>query len=143
HAKEIMQVAAAQAGIPISDGSTNILPVGDTEAIHAAWRLHARLVWRSLVRGIYQGWDLDPSQLPSRYAAVYAFFAADLPESLRRLWAYTTNDDAGYLDEPATAAALAGYVLRALDCGAVSDADVAYQCGLDRAHLESLAHRTA
>lgn len=141
HAKEIMQVAAAQAGIPISDGSTNILPVGNTESIHAAWRLHAWLIRRSLVRGIYQGWDLDPSQLPSRYAATYAFFAADLPESLRRLRAYEGNDDVGYLDEPATAAALADYVLRALDCAAVSDEEVAYECGLDRTRLESLAHR--
>ena len=141
HAKEIMQVAAAQAGIPISDGSTNILPVGDTESIHAAWRLHARLIRRSLVRGMYQGWDLDPSQLPSRYAATYAFFAADLPESLRRLRAYEGNDDVGYLDEPATAAALAGYVLRALDCGAVTGDDVVHECGLDRTRLESLAHR--
>ncbi|UYM05542.1 DUF6986 family protein [Solicola gregarius] len=140
-AKDVMQVAAAETGVVVSDGSTNILPVGDTEAIHAAWRLHARLVRRSLERGIYQGWDLDPSQLPSRYAAVYAFFAADLPESLRRLRAYAGAGDAGYLDEPATAAALAGYVLRALDCGATSADDVRHGSGMERARLESLARR--
>ena len=37
-------------------------------------QLHARLVRRSLERGFYQGWDLHPAQLPTRYAATYAFF---------------------------------------------------------------------
>ncbi|UPK73489.1 HpcH/HpaI aldolase/citrate lyase family protein [Nocardioidaceae bacterium SCSIO 66511] len=141
HAKAVMQVAAAQTGVAISDGSTNILPVGDTDAIRAAWRLHSRLVRRSLSRGIYQGWDLDPSQLPSRYAAVYAYFAADLPGALHRLRAYAGDDSSAYLDEPATAAALAGYVLRALDCGATSAEDVRRRCALDREQLEALARR--
>ena len=51
HAKAVMQVAAAGTGVRLSDGSTNVLPVGDTAAVHAAWRLHARLVRRSLERG--------------------------------------------------------------------------------------------
>src|SRR3954452_7564450 len=62
HAKAVMQVAAAGTGVRLSDGSTNILPVGDRTAVHAAWRLHARLVRRSLERGFYQGWDLHPAQ---------------------------------------------------------------------------------
>ena len=74
HAKAVMQVAAAGTGVRLSDGSTNVLPVGDTAAVHAAWALHARLVRRSLERGFYQGWDLHPAQLPTRYAATYAFF---------------------------------------------------------------------
>src|SRR5690606_32006080 len=48
-AKEIMQLAVAGTGIRLSDGSTNILPVGEREA--EAWALHARLVRRSLERG--------------------------------------------------------------------------------------------
>ena len=39
-------------------------------AVHAAWRLHADDVRHSLVNGFYQGWDLHPAQLPSRYGAV-------------------------------------------------------------------------
>ena len=36
-----------------------------------AWRLHADDVRQSLVNGFYQGWDLHPAQLPTRYGAVY------------------------------------------------------------------------
>lgn len=141
HAKAVMQVAAASVGIAVSDGSTNVLPTGDAGSVRAAWTLHAGLVRRSLERGFYQGWDLHPGQLVSRYAATYAFFADDLPGSLRRLRAYDSGDDAGYLDEPATAAALAGYVLRALDCGATTVEEVRAVSGLDRGQLDSLARR--
>ena len=63
HAKVVMQAAAAGTGVRLSDGSTNVLPVGDADAVHAAWRHHLRLVRRSLERGIYQGWDMHPAQL--------------------------------------------------------------------------------
>ena len=33
HAKAVMQVAAAATGVRLSDGSTNVLPVGDTQAV--------------------------------------------------------------------------------------------------------------
>ena len=46
HAKSVMQVAVAGTGVHVADGSTNVLPVGDTAAVHAAWQLHARLVRR-------------------------------------------------------------------------------------------------
>ena len=67
HAKAVMQVAAAGTGVFVSDGSTNVLPVGDRDAVRAAWRLHVRLVRRSLERGIYQGWDMHPGP-PARAA---------------------------------------------------------------------------
>src|SRR5260370_37205838 len=41
YAKAVMQVAAAGTGVRLSDGSTNVLPVGDTASVHAAWQLHA------------------------------------------------------------------------------------------------------
>jgi citrate lyase beta subunit len=69
HAKAVMQVAAAGTGVRLSDGSTNVLPVGATQDVRAAWDLHARLVRRSLERGFYQGWDLHPAQLPTRFGA--------------------------------------------------------------------------
>ncbi|MBK7978345.1 MAG: hypothetical protein IPK07_35580 [Deltaproteobacteria bacterium] len=37
-------------------------------------KLHYDNVRRSLSHGYYQGWDLNPAQLPIRYAAVYQFF---------------------------------------------------------------------
>src|SRR5215204_6327978 len=74
HAKAVMQVAAAGTGVRLSDGSSNVLPVGDSAQVHAAWAVHGRLVRRSLDRGFYQGWDLHPGQLPTRFAATYGFF---------------------------------------------------------------------
>jgi len=141
HAKAVMQVAAAGTGVAVSDGSTNVLPVGDREAVRAAWRLHVRLVRRSLAQGIYQGWDLHPAQLPSRYVATYAFFREGLPQAADRLRAYVHGGDSGYLDEPATAAALAGFVLRGLECGAVDTAEVDKLIGIDLEGLARLARR--
>ena len=61
YAKAVMQVAAAGTGVFVSDGSTNVLPIGDDAAVRRGWSLHARLVRRSLERGYYQGWDLHPA----------------------------------------------------------------------------------
>ena len=112
YAKAVMQVAAAGTGVFVSDGSTNVLPVGDDDAVRRGWSLHARLVRRSLERGYYQGWDLHPAQLPTRYAATYAFYRDGLPARRTRLKAYLGQQDSQFLDEPATAVALAGFVLR-------------------------------
>lgn len=138
HAKAVMQLAAADTGVRLSDGSTNILPVGDAEAVDAAWALHGRLVTRSLHRGYYQGWDLHAAQLPSRFAATYAYFRASAPEAVTRLRAYLDRQEGGVLDEPATARALAGFVLRGVDCGALAATDLH---GLDRAQLTQLSRR--
>lgn len=141
HAKDVMQLSAAGTGVFVSDGSTNVLPVGDRAAVHAAWRLHSRLVRRSLERGIYQGWDMHPAQLPTRYAATFAFYQEGLDSAGARLRAYTGQGESGYLDEPATAAALAGYVLRAVECGAATQPEIDKLTGLDAAHLTTLAKR--
>ena len=143
HAKAVMQVAAAGTGVHVSDGSTNVLPVGERAAVQAAWRLHARLVRRSLERGIYQGWDMHPAQLPTRYTAVYLFYRNGLPSAINRLRAYVQRTDSGYMDEPATAVALAGFIVRAIECGAIEQADITAQTGLDRSQLDVLARRKA
>ena len=122
HAKAVMQAAAAQTGVRLSDGSTNILPVGSTDEVRSAWELHHRLVRRSLERGFYQGWDLHPAQLPTRYAATYGFFTDGRDAAVTRLRRYLDRQAGGIADEPATARALAGYLLRGLDCGALDDA---------------------
>ena len=134
-----MQLAAADTGVRVSDGSTNVLPLGSRAQVHAAWALHARLVRRSLERGFYQGWDLHPAQLVTRYLATYAFFRAGLPAAAERLRAYVEHGDSGILDEPATARALAWFVVRGLDCGALDQAEVSDATGLDRAALAAYA----
>lgn len=146
HAKAVMQLAAAGTGVRVSDGSTNVLPVGDPVEVRAALALHARLVSRAQARALRQGWDLHPGQLVTRYAATFLALRAELDAGAARLRAYVArrdDDDApGVLDEPATAQALAAAVLRGVDCGAV-DADEAMAatgCDLDR--LLALARRT-
>jgi hypothetical protein len=144
HAKQVMQVAAAGTGIPVADGSTNLLPVGDQDAVRAGWALHARLVRRSLERGFYTGWDLHPAQLPSRYAATFAFYRDGLAASVARLQNYLSRSASGFMDEPATAQALAGYLCRGLDCGAFDETAItelvpAGGQTLDRAALDRLA----
>ncbi|WP_147917779.1 DUF6986 family protein [Ruania zhangjianzhongii] len=126
-AKQVMQVSAAGTGVRLSDGSTNVLPVGEQDEVDAAWALHGRLVMRSLRRGFYQGWDMHPAQLPSRYAATYAFFRGGLADVLLRLENYLNNTGGAVLDEPATAKAMAGFLLRGLDCGAVRGSEVPFE----------------
>jgi citrate lyase beta subunit len=140
-AKLAMQVAVAGTGARAVDGSTNVLPVGSTQQVHAAWRVHAGLVRRALERGLYQGWDLHPAQLVTRYTATYAFFRAALPAAAARLGAYLERVDAGVLDEPATARALAGVLVRGADCGAVDEADIRAAGGPPSLELVKLAGR--
>ncbi|MEU6813900.1 aldolase [Streptomyces sp. NPDC046860] len=139
HAKAVMQVAAAGTGVRVSDGSTNVLPVGPTAQVHDAWRLHHRLTRRALARAYHQGWDMHPGHLPTRYAAVFAFYREGFAQAAARLAAYTARAQGDILDEPATARALSGYLLRGLDCGALDGAEVTAASRLTRAGLEDLA----
>jgi len=139
HAKAIMQVAAAGTGVRVSDGSTNVLPVGPREKVHDAWRLHYGLTRRALARAYYQGWDMHPGHLPTRYAAVFAFYREGFEQAAARLARYAGRVGGDVMDEPATAKALSGYLLRGLDCGALDDAEVAKATGLSRADLEGFA----
>jgi HpcH/HpaI aldolase/citrate lyase family len=139
HAKDVMQVAVAGTGVHLSDGSTNILPVGTDEQIHAAWRLHHRLVRRSLERALYQGWDLHPAQLPTRFVANIAFYREGFGRAAGRLRAYLTKSGGSVLDEPATARALARYLYRGYVCGAVTEAELTTAVGLDGFRLELLS----
>lgn len=137
-AKGIMQLAVAGTGIRLSDGSTNILPIGDRA--DEAWALHARLVRRSLERGYYQGWDLHAHQLPTRFLANYAFYREGYPEASVRLRDYLQRTPGAVLDEPATARALADVVLRGVECGAIGEPEVVADIGIDRRALTRLAH---
>jgi citrate lyase beta subunit len=140
YAKAVMQVAAAGTGVQVSDGSTSVLPVGTPDEIIAAWRLHFRLVRRSLERGFYQGWDLHPAQLVTRFAATYAFYREGLPAAAARL-----RDAAGRSataqEEPATIRALADFLCRALDCDALSETELTELTNLTAAQLRSARRR--
>jgi citrate lyase beta subunit len=123
-ARHVMQVSAAGTGVWCSDGSTNILPVGDPDTVRAGWRVHAELVRRSLDHGFYQGWDLHPNQLVSRYATVYRFYRDGAPSAVARLTDYLEHRAGTVADEPATARMLAAFLLRALRCDAIDETEL-------------------
>jgi citrate lyase beta subunit len=112
-AKDLMQLSAAATGVAVSDGSSNVLPVGDHAQVHAAWALHGRLVERATARGLWQGWDLHPGQLVSRWATVSAFLRERLPEAQARL----AGRVPGVADEPATMRMLQALQVRASALG--------------------------
>ena len=140
-AKHVMQVSLAGTGVTLADGATNVMPIApnrprgsqpltagqeaeNREAIHRVWRLHYEHVRYSLRQGFYQGWDLHPGQLPTRYAAVYAFFLEGLETSSARLGNFIERAAQATLqgevfDDAATGQGLLNYFLRALNCGAI------------------------
>jgi citrate lyase beta subunit len=139
-ARHVMQVSAAGTGVWCADGSTNVLPVGDPETVRHGWQTHARLVRRSLDHGFYQGWDLHPHQLVTRYAAVYGFYREGIPHAAGRLAAYVSETpDGPVADEPASARVLARFLVRALDCGAYDPEELTSATGLTEQHLRDLA----
>jgi citrate lyase beta subunit len=142
-AKRVMQVALSGTEVWMSDGATNIMPVGkDRSVIHAAWKMHADHVRHSLVGGFYQGWDLHPAQLPTRYAAVYAFFLEGLAAASERLKNFVQKAAQATLagdvfDDAATGQGLLNYFLRAMNCGAITEAEAVEMSGLSVAELEN------
>ncbi|MFQ5680128.1 MAG: phosphoenolpyruvate kinase [Gemmatimonadota bacterium] len=143
-ARRIMQVALAGTGVWLSDGATNVLPVPvhrapkegppltaeqeaeNRESVHRAWRLHCSDVRHSLESGLYQGWDLHPAQLATRYAAVYAFFLEGLEAASDRLRSFverlaqaTLHGDV--MEDAATGQGLLNFFLRGLSCGAIRE----------------------
>ncbi|MBD8042845.1 aldolase [Arthrobacter sp. Sa2BUA2] len=143
YAKAVMLVAVAGTGVRLSDGSTNILPIGEPENVNRAWALHARLVARSLAAGYYQGWDLHPAQLPTRFLATYDFYRSGFGAAALRLRNYVHKLESTILDEPATARALARFIHRGLTCGALTASEVADAAGVSPDELARLAHPQA
>jgi len=140
-ARHSMQVAYAGTGLWLSDGATNVMPIGDRATVHRAWRLHVDHIRHSLVNGFYQGWDLNPSQLPTRYAAVYSFFLESLGPATDRLRNFMQRAGQATLvgdvfDDAATGQGLLNYFLRALNCGAITEQE-ALATGLTLEELRS------
>jgi hypothetical protein len=125
-ARTAMVVALAGTGVHISDGATNILPVGDRDAVHGAWRMAFEDTAHSLRSGIYEGWDLHPAQLVVRYAAVYSFFLEGLAAASGRLKTFVEKAALASLfgdvfDDAATGQGLLNFFLRGLACGAITE----------------------
>jgi citrate lyase beta subunit len=142
-ARSVMQVALAGTDVWLSDGATNVLPVGnDRAAIHRAWRHHYDDIRHSLTNAFYQGWDLHPAQLVTRYAAVYAFFLQSLDAASERLRNFIGKAAQATLvgevfDDAATGQGLLNFFLRALNCGAVREEEIGELTGLTLDELRS------
>jgi citrate lyase beta subunit len=153
-ARALMTFALAGTGVFLSDGATNVMPVGlhrgdalgatelaeNRASVHAAWQLSFRAIRHALASGIYQGWDLHPAQLPVRYAASYAFFLEGFSAAAERLRNFVATSAQATLvgdvfDDAATGQGLLNYFLRALNSGAIGLGDLA-QTGLLPAEVE-------
>jgi hypothetical protein len=149
-AKGMMMLAYAGTGIFLSDGATNVMPVGphrgdaltaeqeqqNLAVVHAAWRLSHSHIRHSLEGGFYQGWDLHPGQLPVRYATCFGFFLEGFAQAAERLRNFVEKAGQATLvgdvfDDAATGQGLLNYFLRALNSGAI-DLDDVEQTGLTR-----------
>nr|WP_055503638.1 hypothetical protein [Nonomuraea pusilla] len=116
HARHVMRTAFAGTGVELSDGSLAASPASDATAdVHALWRRHAGLVGHSLAHGFGQGWDMHPSHLVSRFAAVYAFHLERYATYRERVdaWRERRAGGGGVMDEPATVRTLAAALRRA------------------------------
>jgi hypothetical protein len=158
-ARHVMQVSLSGTGVWLSDGATNVLPVpvhraaagavlsreqqaDNRAAVHRAWRRHHDDIRHSLVNGYYQGWDLHPAQLVTRYAAVYGFFLESLEPATERLRNFIAKSAKSTLvgevfDDAATGQGLLNFFLKALNCGAVGETDIESLTGLTLDELRS------
>ena len=155
-ARSMMQASLAGTGLWLSDGATNIMPVAphrgselspqqeleNRTVVHRAWKLHHDHVRHSLDNAFYQGWDLHPAQLPTRYATVYSFFLEGLNAASERLRNFISKAAQATLvgdvfDDAATGQGLLNYFLRAINCGAIPEADAPELTGLSLEELRS------
>jgi citrate lyase beta subunit len=154
-AHHMTKVALAGTGIFLSDGATNVMPIGphrgeqltfeqmaeNRESVHHAWRTGFHHTMHSLINGFYQGWDLNPAQLPMRYAATYNFFLNSYEDAVFRLKTFVERAAVSTLtkdifDDAATGQGLLNFFLKAMNCGAISE-DEATATGLSIDEIRS------
>ena len=109
--------------------------------MHRAWKTHYDDVRTSLRQAYYQGWDLHPAQLPTRYAAVFAFFLEARDEASLRLKTFVAKAAQATLvgnvfDDAATGQGLLNFFLRGSSCGALTT-DEAARTGLTVDEIQS------
>lgn len=168
-ARQVMRAALAGTDVALSDGAVTLLPAGPhrerdgaplTErqreanrvAVHEGWRAHFDEVRRALREGFDQGWDLHPSQLVTRHAAVVSFYLEAREEAASRLAAFVeraarASRHGSLVEDVATGQGLLNFFLRGLACGALTEAEV-LAAGLTLEELrgrsfESIAARRA
>lgn len=156
-AHHMTKVALGGTGIFLSDGATNVMPVaphrGDKltakqlkenrQSVHNAWRIGYNHSMHSLINGFYQGWDLNPAQLPMRYAATYNFFLSSMEDATHRLKTFVDRSAISTLtgdifDDAATGQGLLNFFLKAMNCGAITEEEAtATGLTIDEIHTRS------
>src|SRR4029450_9003528 len=126
----------AKEGAPLTDAQRT----ENVRAVHRAWHLHFSDVRSSLRQAYYQGWDLNPAQLPTRYAAVFSFFMESRTEAGARLRAFVDKAAQATLlgdvfDDAATGQGLLNFFLRGLNSGALTMAEAPEMSGLSAEEL--------
>ena len=157
-ARHTMQVSLSGTGITLCDGATTIMPIAphkapkdgqltneqvaeNIRAVHGGWQMHFSNVRHSLAHAYYQSWDLNPGQLPIRYAAVYSFFLEGLEDASLRLQAFLGKAAQATLvgntfDDAATGQGLLNFFLRGIACGAITEEE-ALSTGITMDELRS------
>ena len=155
-ARSMMQVSFGGTGVWLSDGATNIMPIAphrgenltaeqiaeNNAVVHRAWKLHYDHCRHSLSNAFYQGWDLHPAQLATRYAAVFTFFLEGLDAASERLSNFVEKAAQATLvgdvfDDAATGQGLLNYFLRAINCGAITEDEALTRTSLTLEELRS------
>jgi citrate lyase beta subunit len=152
-AKHFMQIAFAGTDVWLSDGSTTVMPVPvhreakdgpkltdkqkseNAASVHHAWKLHFDDIRHSLAGGFYQGWDLHPAQLVTRYTALYSFFLEGIDAAGVRLSNFVQKAAQATLvgdvfDDAATGQGLLNFFLRGLNSGAITESEALKMTGL-------------
>ena len=142
-ARQSMLASYAATEVWLADGSTSMLPAvpeGTTASdgsrhVHNAWRMHYDDVRHSLASGYYQGWDVHPAQLPTRFAAVYIFFREGFDAAASRIRTLLANVSQSTIlgavfDDPATGQALLAYIRRAINAGVISETEAIQKTAL-------------
>ncbi len=151
----VTKVALGGTGIFLSDGATNVIPIephhGENlsyeqvmenhQSVHHAWVKGFNHTTHSLINGFYQGWDLNPAQLPMRYAATYNFFLSSYDDAVFRLKTFVERAAISTLtgdifDDAATGQGLLNYFLRGINCGAINEQE-ALATGLTMDEIKS------
>lgn len=158
--RALVRIQLSQRGPRLSNGSTNLNPVGPHDetadltseqraenraAVWQAWTAAVANIRHELRLGYYQGWDMHPGHLVSRYAGAYSFYQTGFGPAAARLSTYLARAGQATVsgqvfDEYATGQGLLNFVQRAVACGAV-DASEAAAIGLTAEDLAARSFR--
>lgn len=159
-ARQMMLVALAPTGVRLSDSVTTELPIvihkgakltrqqtaENRNSVRKGLAVHFANVYASMVNGFYQSWDLHPNQLPSRYAAVYAFFLEAFDGQATRLRGFLDKASQAVLagsqfDDAASAEGILNFMRKGVGCGAFTESEAAEASGMSAEELVSLSFK--